>query len=111
MTTFSKRGDTLSLDFELENADGSPVDLTGWTAAAKMRLALNGLANRPSSPVVDLTATITNAAEGRVTLSATPAQTATWAAGKWVGDIQFTSGGEVQSSRTFTHRLDEDVTY
>jgi hypothetical protein len=111
MTTFSKRGDTLSLDFELEDADGNPVDLTGWAAAAKMRLALNGLANRPSAPEVTLTATITSAPSGMVTLSATAAETATWVPGKWVGDIQFTSGSDVRSSRTFTHRLDEDVTY
>ena len=107
-----KRGDSLVLDCTAWLTppggadDAAPRDLTMWVPACQMRHSRTGRR-------VELTATPspTQAGQGRLTLSATPAATATWPPGAWHADIQFTdTGGAVASTATFTIHVLEDIT-
>lgn len=96
-----KRGDTMAITVT-RTEDGSPVDLSGTSVAAKMRRG---------STAITLTAAVTNAAQGIVTLSAAAAATAAWTPGLYACDVEYTAGADVQSSDTFYVEVIEDVTY
>lgn len=98
----AKRGDTFALTVTRLDAAGNPVSLAGVTVACKMR---------SGSASITLTTAITNAAGGVVALSAAPAATVNWAPGVYSCDVQYSTGGDVQSSDTFEIEVVEDVTY
>jgi hypothetical protein len=110
MSQPKKRGDTFSRDFEITDAEGDPVDLTGYTAACKMRLQ-SGNRVSDGSPAVTLTATLITPAAGTVRVSATAAETALWAPGRYVGDIEFTIGSTVFSTADFVQEILADRTF
>ena len=89
-----KRGDTWRLAFVWQQDDGSPVDLTGGTAALQVRDQRNRLVGTPDDISVDLeTATV------HVTFAAET--TALIPAGAHYTDLQMTfADGEVRSSQT-----------
>lgn len=98
-----KRGDTFELNMTLEN-QGIAIDLTGWTIASQVRAGDDSL-------VDDLTVTITDAAAGQVTVSATAAETEQWPTGQLDWDIEFTDpSGAVSSSDTITVTVVKDIT-
>ena len=78
-------------DLELTSAGGGPVNLTGYSAASHIRKHTN------SSGFTAITVGITSAADGKIRLSLTDAQTAGLTPGRHVYDVLLTkpSGGKL----------------
>lgn len=104
-TTFEhKRGDSFDLAGQLlESAGGPPVDLTGVTIRAQLR---DG-----DALVTDLVAAVTDAAQGRYSLSRGYADTESWPVKGLSLDVQFTwPGGTRRSTQTVLVRVLKDIT-
>jgi hypothetical protein len=105
-----KQGDTFSLSCSWKDPNGTAINLTGYTILSKVRVTTG------TTFTDTLTSTITTAASGLFTLSATPTQTASWPLtsgqyGKLYCDVQFTSPtGVVTSSDTFEVVVVEEIT-
>ena len=99
-----KRGDTLSLDCQVFEANGvTPTDITAWTIRSQVRTTAGAL-------LTSLTAAITTAADGEYTLTALPADTATWPRAARM-DIEYTDGGGVVlSTETLALDVVRDIT-
>lgn len=98
-----KRGDDFSIPMTLQDADGNPVDITGWTIAAATTYARR--------PVSTLDVTITDGPNGVFVISLPFAQTAVWPIRKLKCDIQFDRPVEGRvSSQTFYIDVQEDHT-
>lgn len=98
-----KRGDTFVLNSDVAS-NGLAADITNWTISSQIR-------DMGDTIVQNLTATVTDAVNGRLTLSATPSQTALWPVGQMFCDIEFTDGsGIVTSTETFTINVLLDIT-
>lgn len=87
------RGDTVSLPSSATNPDGSAVDLTGATVAARLE-------STDGTLIATLTVTITNAAGGLFTISATNIASASWAPGDARLLIHYTIGSTVSTVTT-----------
>lgn len=102
---YHKRGDTLSLLCIWKDASGNPVDLTGYTIASQVRA---------TNFVDSLTVTITDAVNGKFSVTRTATGTSSWPISNSVSrvycDIQFTTGTTVISSQTFEVVVLEDIT-
>ena len=69
------------IKFVCKDSACDPVDLTGWSVWAEVRTS-------PAGPVVvNLSPSITNAAGGEITISATDNVTATWKEGSYKWDL------------------------
>ncbi len=84
------QGADLALQIELVNPDGSKKDLTGYTAAAKMKKTYRSLES------IDFTAVIPDPSlEGVVTISLTNLQTDTLSTrGRYVYDVEISFNDE-----------------
>ncbi len=104
MATFiHKRGDTFALASSVEN-EGVAVDITNWTIESQVRQVDDTL-------VQNLTVTVTDAANGLFTISATALETESWPVANLFCDIEFTEvSGEVNSTETFTISVQKDIT-
>ena len=67
------------------NTDGTPLDLTGFTAASQMRKSY------ASSTVYNFTSSIYNASQGKVRLQLTNTQSEAIPAGRWLYDVEIRS--------------------
>jgi hypothetical protein len=84
-------GATFSITVELTNSDGTPTNLTGQTGACKIRKSYYSDFN-----VYSLTVTIdAPATDGKITISATATQTATYKPGRYVYDVEITNGSTI----------------
>lgn len=66
------------------SANGSPLNLTGYTVKSQMRKSFS------SSQAFDFTAEVYNAAMGQIKLSLTAAQSQLIPAGRWLYDVEIT---------------------
>jgi len=66
-------------------SNGQPLDLTGYTVASQMRKSYQ------SSTAYNFTASIYNAATGKVRLQLSDTQSAAIPAGRWLYDVEITS--------------------
>lgn len=83
------QGSTFTTSIELTDADGEPVDLTGYTGTAQLRK------HYTSSNAVSFGVAIANS--GIVALSLTANQTANIVAGRYVYDVEVTDVGGLVS--------------
>ena len=84
-------GATFSINMDLNNADGSNLNLTGYTGACKIRSSYYSNFN-----VYSLTVSVVSpATDGKIILSATSTETATFKPGRYVYDVEITSGSSV----------------
>lgn len=84
-------GATFSITIELDNADGTNLNLTGFTGACKIRKSYYSNFN-----VYNLTVTIDSPpTDGKITISATATQTATFKPGRYVYDVELINGSEI----------------
>lgn len=99
-----KRGDTFALAGQLlESESGPPVDITGVTLRAHLR---DG-----DALVATLDTAITDAAQGRYSVSKAYADTEAWPVKGLSMDIEFTfPGGTRHSTRTVAVRVIKDIT-
>lgn len=80
-------GATFNQELELSTND-VPMDLTGFVGSCKMRKSYYSNFN-----VYPLTVTINNPpTDGKITISATAAETATFKAGRYVYDVKISAG-------------------
>lgn len=98
-----KAGDTLSLAGTYTDSDGAAISLTGYTIASSVRQSDGTL-------VENLTCTITVAASGTFSVSATATQTSDWPTESLSCDIEFSVGGVVVHTDTFTIVVQEAIT-
>ena len=99
-----KRGDTWSLDCTYKR-QGTPVSVADISIRSQIRKA-------DYTMVTDLTVTKGDQAKAPGTFALTPkvSDTATWPLDKLICDIEFTAGGVVLSTETFTIPVVEEVT-
>lgn len=84
-------GATFSIEMELNNADGSNLNLTGYTGACKIRSSYYSNFN-----VYSLTVSVVSpATDGKIILSASSTETAAFKPGRYVYDVEITSGSSV----------------
>ena len=86
---FIDQGTDFSITVDVTQADGAPLNLTGYSAAAQIRKTYG------SSNVSAVFTTSISAAAGQVTLSLTDTQTSGLTAGRYVYDLNITSGAGV----------------
>ena len=78
-------GEYFSRDFYLDNLDGSPLDLTGYSGSSQIRKHANSL-----NPTATFTLTFVDRVNGRIRIALPSATTATIKPGRYVYDILFT---------------------
>ncbi len=86
---FIDQGTDFSITVDVTQADGAALNLTGYSAAAQIRKTYG------SSNVSAVFTTSISAAAGQVTLSLTDTQTSGLTAGRYVYDLNITSGAGV----------------
>ena len=97
-----KRGDTFELSGQLLS-NGVALDITGYQIKSHVRYKDNLVKN--------LTASITDAVNGKYSVSATAADTASWPVYDLQMDIEFTdTSNKVFSTQTITIRMIKDET-
>jgi hypothetical protein len=83
------QGTTFSSIISLTNQNGTPMNLTNFTVKSQFRKSFS------SSTAVNFTASIYDAAAGKVRLQLSPSDTSNIRAGRYLYDIELTSpGGE-----------------
>jgi len=86
---FIDQGTDFSITVDVTQADGNALNLTGYSAAAQIRKTYGS-----SSASATFTTSI-SAASGQVTMSLTDTQTSNIASGRYVYDLNITSGAGV----------------
>jgi hypothetical protein len=81
------QGANFSNTITVNDATGSPLNLTSYTTASQMRKSYQ------SSTAYNLNATITSASEGKVQISLTAAQSGSIPAGRYLYDVEVTASG------------------
>ncbi len=100
-------GDTETVTVTLQNADGTPIDITGRSYAAQIRPTADS-----ATVIASFTCAITNAAAGQFACTLSAATTGALAIGTGVWDLQETSGGGTVKTTILAGpvRIDYDVT-
>ena len=83
------QGSDFTTTINLDNLDGTNFDLTGYTVKSQLAKTY------ASSTKTTITANITNASAGEITLTMSNSATSALAAGRFVYDVEITSGGGV----------------
>ena len=78
-------GEYFSRDFYLDNLDGSPLDLTGYSGSSQIRKHANSL-----NPTATFTLTFVDRSNGRIRVALASTITTTIKPGRYVYDILFT---------------------
>ena len=86
-----EQGASYSTTVTVNGSNGSPTNLTNYTAAAQLRKSYY------SSTATDFTVSISNAAGGEITMSLTSANTANLTPGRYVYDLLITSPTSVKT--------------
>jgi len=81
------QGSTFSASVDITDTEDNILVLTGYTVAGQIRKTYD------SSTAVNFSASVSNATQGEVTISLTPAQTNALIAGRYVYDVEITSAG------------------
>ena len=83
------QGTTFSANVDVSDDSGNAQNLTGYSVAGQIRKSYD------SSGYTAFTAAITNAAQGTINISLAPTVTNGLTAGRYVYDVEITSGGGV----------------
>ena len=86
-----EQGASYSTTVTVNGGDGSPTNLTNYTAEAQLRESYY------SSTATDFTVAISDAAGGQITMTLTAANTANLTPGRYVYDLLITSPTSVKS--------------
>ena len=85
-------GEYFSRDFYLDNLDGSPLNLTGYSGSSQIRKHQESL-----NPTATFLLSFVDRSNGRIRLSLSAAATATLKPGRYVYDILFTDASGKKS--------------
>jgi len=88
---FIDQGTDFSVTVDVTDANGSPLNLSGYTAASQIRKSY------ASSSASATFSTSISEASGQVTMSLTDTQTSGLAAGRYLYDLNITSSASVTS--------------
>lgn len=102
VTITHKRGDTYRLKGVYSDANGVPINLTGYTIESHIR-------DKDDNLVHSFAVASRIDAEGSFEM--VPADTSLWPLSKLAWDIQYTFNGIVQSGETNYIQMVKDVTY
>lgn len=86
---FIDQGTDFTVTVDVSDATGGILDLTGYSAAAQIRKTYG------SSSKVDFSTSTGTPSQGKVTMSLTDAQTSALESGRYVYDLNITSGSGV----------------
>lgn len=86
-----EQGASYSTTVTVNGSNGSPTNLTNYTAAAQLRKSYY------SSTATDFTVSISDAAGGEITMALTSANTANLTPGRYVYDLLITSPTSVKT--------------
>lgn len=86
-----EQGASYSTTVTVNDATGSPTNLTGYTCASQIRKSYY------SSTANSFTVVVSNAANGEITMSMTAANTANLSPGRYVYDLLITSPASVKT--------------
>ena len=86
---FIDQGTDFTVTVDVSDATGGILDLTGYSAAAQIRKTYG------SSSKVDFSTSTGTPSQGKVTMSLTDTQTSALESGRYVYDLNITSGGGV----------------
>lgn len=86
-----EQGASYSTTVTVNGSNGSPTNLTNYTAAAQLRKSYY------SSTATDFTVSISNAAGGEITMALSSANTANLTPGRYVYDLLITSPTSVKT--------------
>ena len=86
---FIDQGTDFTVTVDVSDATGGILDLTGYSAAAQIRKTYG------SSTKVDFTTSTGTPSQGKVTMSLTDTQTSALESGRYVYDLNITSGAGV----------------
>jgi len=86
---FIDQGTDFTVTVDVSDATGGILDLTGYSASAQIRKTYG------SSTKVDFTTSTGTPSQGKVTMSLTDTQTSALESGRYVYDLNITSGGGV----------------
>tara|TARA_B100001248_G_scaffold214673_1_gene169292 strand:- start:1324 stop:1659 length:336 start_codon:yes stop_codon:yes gene_type:complete len=89
---FIDQGTDFSIVVDVTDATGSVLDLTGYSAAAQIRKTYGS-----SSASATFTTSTGTPSQGKVTLSLTDTQTSALSSGRYVYDLNITSGSGVKT--------------
>lgn len=78
-------GSTYSNIITVTSSNGQPLNLTGYTVASQLRKSYQ------SSQAFTFTATVNDAAQGKIRLQLTNGQSEAIPAGRWLYDVEITS--------------------
>ena len=81
------QGADFSALVDITDSTGNILNLTGYTVAAQMRKTYG------SSTATNFTGSVSNATQGKVSVSLTAVQTNALVAGRYVYDVEITSAG------------------
>ena len=81
------QGSTFNVTVDITDADDNVLVLTGYTVAGQIRK------NYDSSTFVAFSGAVSNASLGQISLALTSTQTNALVAGRYVYDVEITSGG------------------
>lgn len=99
-----KRGDTWTVTADALSG-GVPVDLSSVTITSQIR------AEPDSAVIATWTITESPTVTGRYTMTIAAATTASIAAGTYLCDVQYDSGGVISSTGTFAVEVSLDITH
>ena len=94
------QGSSFSVDIDVSDADGDPLNLSGYSANGHMRKTYS------SSTFTDLNAEIFNEPNGVVRISLTPAQSNAIKAGRYVYDVEITKTATSEVTRVVEGQVD-----
>lgn len=104
------RGDDLSIDFTYQDSDGNAIDLTGATVYLTIKSDIDDDATDTEAVITKDVSSHTDPTNGITVIALTDSDTDV-ATGFYVADIQVKdSGGDIDSSETFTVQVVGDIT-
>ena len=94
------QGSSFSVDIDVSDADGDPLNLSGYTASGHMRKTYS------SSTFTDLNASIANETGGVVRITLNPTQSNAIKAGRYVYDVEITKTATSEVTRVVEGQID-----
>ncbi len=87
------QGTDFSAEVVVDDTDGTTANLTGYTVAGQIRKTYS------SSTAVDFTATVSDAAAGKIQIALSNTQTGAMKAGRYVYDVEITKTSNSYKTR------------
>ena len=95
------QGTDFSAEVQVDDTDGTTANLTGYTVAGQIRKSYS------STTKVDFTATVSDAANGKIQIALSNTQTGAMKAGRYVYDVEITKTSNAYKTRVIEGQVTE----